>query len=859
MNLLNKKWIKYKNNNVKIHKENGRLIIENNSNRHGFVCCTHIFKKQDDYDVKLNFEGKVLNGEAALLTILNRKREILAEGTLNSTTYITNQVFKYYIIAIKIFPNTKMEVSNVELENVQKVEDIVFKDFNSDVLVITPSYPSEEHKYMAGFVHSRVSEYKKNNINVDIAVVYKDYNGITKYTFEGINAVRMDYSNLRSLLQRKKYKKILIHFFTEKYFNVLEGCNLDDTEIFVWVHGPETLYWDSPHFTTKYYEPLDKIPEEEEKEYLHNDTIIKKMNEKPNVKWIFVSQWIKDRSEELLKIKFNNYAVIPNIIDTKLFKYEKKNEEKMLNVFVLRRYDNINKYAVDIVVKTILELSKRKCFDKLNFNIYGTGSYYDELLDPIKKFDNVHFYKSFFTHKEIAEIHSHNGIALFPTRYDAQGVSMCEAGSSGLLVISSENDAIKEFIPSKDGNIIETENYVKYADFIEKIIKDKKLFNKITKETSEKIIEKCSYEATVKKEIELIKKEYVVKENKKKLPEMDKNPILSIIIPSYNVSQYIYKTLKTLLVGNDNSKYLEILVVNDGSKDNTKEEVNRFINDYCSKKGSIVRLVDKENGGHGSTINVGMKEAKGKYFRVIDGDDWVNTSDFSKLIEILKKEKSDIVVTNYSEDRMDSKDSRLIQKRLYDFMTPGHVYKFDDLCGDDGFETWGPILATANIKTAKIKEANFQLSEKCFYVDMEFNTFYLPVIETISYYDLDIYRYFIGRVNQSISLKSFVRNINQHEHVIDNILTFISSHEISEAKRKYIYKNIVDPMIIAHYSLLTDTIRDRKKFNSFDKMLKKHLSKEKYNSYSDKVKFLRKTNGIFINASFYITQFWRRK
>ena len=108
MNLLNKKWIKYKNNNVKIHKENGRLIIENNSNRHGFVCCTHIFKKQDDYDVKLNFEGKVLNGEAALLTVLNRKREILAEGTLNSTTYITNQVFKYYIIAIKIFPNTKI-------------------------------------------------------------------------------------------------------------------------------------------------------------------------------------------------------------------------------------------------------------------------------------------------------------------------------------------------------------------------------------------------------------------------------------------------------------------------------------------------------------------------------------------------------------------------------------------------------------------------------------------------------------------------------------------------------------------------------------------------------------------------------
>ena len=94
MNLLNKKWIKYKNNNVKIHKENGRLIIENNSNRHGFVCCTHIFKKQDDYDVKLNFEGKVLNGEAALLTVLNRKREILYKEILD-TPFRSMQHIKY--------------------------------------------------------------------------------------------------------------------------------------------------------------------------------------------------------------------------------------------------------------------------------------------------------------------------------------------------------------------------------------------------------------------------------------------------------------------------------------------------------------------------------------------------------------------------------------------------------------------------------------------------------------------------------------------------------------------------------------------------------------------------------------------
>ena len=73
-------------------------------------------------------------------------------------------------------------------------------------------------------------------------------------------------------------------------------------------------------------------------------------------------------------------------------------------------------------------------------------------------------------------------------------------------------------------------------------------------------------------------------------------------------------------------------------------------------------------------------------------------------------------------------------------MIPGYQYHFDDLCIDYyGFRGWGPILATSNIKTEKLREANFKLSEKTFYVDMEYNTFYLPVIDTISYYDLDIY------------------------------------------------------------------------------------------------------------------------
>lgn len=144
------------------------------------------------------------------------------------------------------------------------------------------------------------------------------------------------------------------------------------------------------------------------------------------------------------------------------------------------------------------------------------------------KFDNVHFFKSFYTHEKIAELHKENGIALFPTRYDAQGVSMCESGSSGLLVVSSNNDAIKEFIPSKDGNIIDTEDYIKYADFIENIVNNPKLFDKICKDTRAMIENKCSYENTVQKEISFLKRDYKLGLNIEKT-QLVKNPVLTVV------------------------------------------------------------------------------------------------------------------------------------------------------------------------------------------------------------------------------------------------------------------------------------------------------------------------------------------
>ena len=119
--------------------------------------------------------------------------------------------------------------------------------------------------------------------------------------------------------------------------------------------------------------------------------------------------------------------------------------------------------------------------------------------------------------------------------------------------------------------------------------------------------------------------------------------ILTITIPSYNVEAYLEDCLESF-VNSEVMDDIEVLIVNDGSSDRTEEIARR----YESKYPNTYRLINKENGGHGSTINTGAAEAKGKYFKVVDGDDWVDTRSFIHLVKVLKKIDADIVASNYT-------------------------------------------------------------------------------------------------------------------------------------------------------------------------------------------------------------------
>jgi len=243
--------------------------------------------------------------------------------------------------------------------------------------------------------------------------------------------------------------------------------------------------------------------------------------------------------------------------------------------------------------------------------------------------------------------------------------------------------------------------------------------------------------------------------------------LLSISIAAYNVEETLRQTLESLI----KSKYidlLDILIINDGSTDNTLTLASKY---YLRFPNSIT-VVDKENGGHGSTINVGIRRARGKYFTLLDGDDWYDTSELDKLVDYLRGCDSSMIVSNFT--LVHDADNRK-EKKLFSFIEPFCEYSFDNLPMTD---TMG--LSAITIKTEILQKNGILIDERCFYVDMEYILYPIPYIDNVVFTSYNVYQYRVGQTNQSVSTKSLIRNEKQHERVCSALLNFIESYKEGE-------------------------------------------------------------------------------
>lgn len=852
MNIIKECKLIKKGGLVSIEKNKDGVIIENKSEQEATIIVAKIFKTQNQ-SMKIDFKGEVLSGDGGIVAkLVARDKSILCEIPLNTCVYGPKKS-RFFMAALRIKPTCKIKLNSLDIKFIDKYDEELRTGLNSDTVLIVPGYPSSTKKYNFSFVHSKVKMYRKMGMNVDVLSVNEEEDS-SLYTFEGVDVVKTNYLMARDILQEKRYKRIIVHFFKEEYANMLDAVDTSESEIYLYIHGADVIYRDYNKMVAKYFELPEPISNSQGVYYKKLDKIIQRYNNKPNVRWIFGTNWEKNRAEETNNIKFNNYSIIPCNVDNNTFKFNQKNKEDRTKIFTIKKFDNFNTYSVDIMVRTILELSKRECFSKLEFNIYGDGTEFDRLLAPVANFENVHINKGYLSHNEIAEIHKQNGIGFFPTRYETQGVSASEAAMSGLVVVSGNAAAVPEVF--KDSKYLcNPENFVEYADKIEYLYNNPDEYVKLSKQMHDLIYDRYSNDVVEKMEAQMMNECKGMKEIIE-IPEAEDKRLLTVAIAAYNVEKYLRNSVLSLLRSKYASK-LEIIIVNDGSKDNTSKVGKELENMTTINGKSIVKLVDKENGGHGSALNKGIELATGKYFKVMDGDDYFDTEALDKLMEVLENCDSDMVLNRYVEDF--AIPSIMNVKEIYDFLVPGFEYNLEDLCIDGyGFGEWGPLLSTSTYKTKMLQDANFKISEKCFYVDMELNTYAFINAKTIVYYPLDLYIYFIGRAGQSISQASYMKNYKHHEHVIMKLIgEYTNNKNITPLKREYIRNKIINPMVKCQYLITTEFFSNSKPFKSFDPQLKPYG--EFYNIMEGRrIKINRATSGKTIKLFHIIDAVKRR-
>lgn len=328
--------------------------------------------------------------------------------------------------------------------------------------------------------------------------------------------------------------------------------------------------------------------------------------------------------------------------------------------------------------------------------------------------------------------------------------------------------------------------------------------------------------------------------------------VLTVLVPVYNTEKYIKRCLDSVVVKGI-LDILEIIVVSDGSKDGSI----KIAKEYEEKYPDTVKVVEKENGGHGSTINKGLELAKGKYFRVLDSDDWFNSVDFSTFVKRLEQEDADVVVCNYRKEFVFESRSEYFE---YKDLHENTKYVFADF---DLNQLHGEyfVMATSTYKTEILKKANLKLLEKTFYVDMQYNVVPMTVVETFAYYNLDIYRYFIGRPDQSMNMNNFVRNQEHHKKMIKWLIEYYTDKmlDLNRNQKQYI-EMILTYTLYTHYTIYcvydSNHKRAYKEIVEFDQYLFKTNAElyEKLNCMGD-VRYNRKTKFLGVKHN---GKFWKK-
>ena len=262
--------------------------------------------------------------------------------------------------------------------------------------------------------------------------------------------------------------------------------------------------------------------------------------------------------------------------------------------------------------------------------------------------------------------------------------------------------------------------------------------------------------------------------------------LLSVAIPCYNSEAYMEKCIKSILPGGEE---VEIMIVDDGSSDGTAAIADRYAEEYPT----IIKAVHQENGGHGEAVNAGIRNATGLYFKVVDSDDWLSRDAYLQALSHLEKlakgsDTVDLFVTNFVYDKQGA-----TRKKVMRF---NHCFPQEEIFGwkDMGHLPKGKYLLMHSLiyRTQLLKDCGLELPKHTFYVDNLYAYEPLPYVKKMYYLNVDLYRYFIGRDDQSVNEQVMIRRIDQQIRVNKRMVDVYSEGNYTEKHLKKYMFNYLD-------------------------------------------------------------------
>ena len=272
--------------------------------------------------------------------------------------------------------------------------------------------------------------------------------------------------------------------------------------------------------------------------------------------------------------------------------------------------------------------------------------------------------------------------------------------------------------------------------------------------------------------------------------------LLSFAIPCYNSEAYMEKCIESILPGGED---VEILIVDDGSKDRTAEIADA----YAKKYPTICKAIHQENGGHGEAVNTGIRNATGLYFKVVDSDDWVDPDAYRKILKKLKElaggnKHLDMLLANYVYEKEGAKHKKVMRQTGF---PQDQIFTWNDI--HHFFKGHYILMHSVIYRTQLLRECGLELPKHTFYVDNIYVYKPLPSVKTMYYMDVDFYRYFIGRDDQSVNEKVMISRIDQQIKVNKIMVDEFDLWKIPNLKcRKYMMNYLEIITVVSTVMLL---------------------------------------------------------